>query len=271
MQTMLKDAKSAQIPAQYVLFDTWFCSPTSLIETKSIGYDVIAKVKKADTIHFRYNGIMQSAQAIFRTSKKRRGTSNYLLSVEAEAVKDGQSIPVKLVFVRNRNTLVDDRDGLFGDEAINTIVQEMENNRDDTIVIFAGYPDKMKKFLAKNEGLKSRISFHLDFPDYNEDELLAILSLMASKKGYQLNQEVQEKCRHIFAAACQQEDFGNGRYARNLIEQALLRQAQRLMEESEGTTITRETLLQLKPEDFEAIENDTKEKKTGIGFACTAL
>lgn len=176
-----------------------------------------------------------------------------------------------ILFIDEAYSLVDDRDGLFGDEAINTIVQEMENNRDDTIVIFAGYPDKMKKFLAKNEGLKSRISFHLDFPDYNEDELLAILSLMASKKGYQLSQEVQEKCRHIFAAACQQEDFGNGRYARNLIEQALLRQAQRLMEESEGTTITRETLLQLKPEDFEAIENDTKEKKTGIGFACTAL
>ena len=85
VQTMLKDAKSAQIPAQYVLFDTWFCSPTSLIETKSIGYDVIAMVKKADTIHFRYNGTMQSAQAIFRTSKKRRGASKYLLSVEAEA------------------------------------------------------------------------------------------------------------------------------------------------------------------------------------------
>ena len=63
--------------------------------------------KKTDNIHFRYNGVMQSAQAIFRTSKKRRGVSKYLLSVEAEAVKDGKSIPVKLVFVRNRNNKQD--------------------------------------------------------------------------------------------------------------------------------------------------------------------
>jgi hypothetical protein len=107
VHTMLKGAKSAQIPAQYVLFDTWFCSPASIIETKNIGYDVIAMVKKTDNIHFRYNGVMQSAQAIFRTSKKRRGVSKYLLSVEAEAVKDGKSIPVKLVFVRNRNNKQD--------------------------------------------------------------------------------------------------------------------------------------------------------------------
>ena len=103
VQAFLEDAKNIGIPAQYVLFDTWFCSPSSLVQTKETGYDVIAMVKKADTIRFRYNGRMQSAPSIFRASKKRRGRSKYLLSVEAEAVKDGKATSVKLVFVRNRN------------------------------------------------------------------------------------------------------------------------------------------------------------------------
>ena len=101
VQTLLREAKAADIPAKYVLFDTWFCSPASLIQIKDIGYDVIAMVKKSETFHFRYNGRMQSAPAIFRAARKRRGRSKYLLSVEAEAVKDEKTIPVKLVYVRN--------------------------------------------------------------------------------------------------------------------------------------------------------------------------
>ncbi len=107
MLTLLKDAKAAEIPAKYVLFDTWFCSPSSLLQVKDIGYDVIGMVKKSEKIHFRYSGRMQSAPAIFRAAKKRRGRSLYLLSVEAEVVKGKQAIPVKLVFVRNRNNRQD--------------------------------------------------------------------------------------------------------------------------------------------------------------------
>ena len=66
MLTLLKDAKAAEIPAKYVLFDTWFCSPSSLLQVKDIGYDVIGMVKKSENIHFRYSGRMQSAPAIFR-------------------------------------------------------------------------------------------------------------------------------------------------------------------------------------------------------------
>ena len=107
MLTLLKEAKAAEIPAKHVLFDTWFCSPDSLLQIKDIGYDVIGMVKKSETIHFRHNGRMQSAPAIFRANKKRRGRSKYLLSVEAEVVKDNQAIPVKLVFVKNRNNRQD--------------------------------------------------------------------------------------------------------------------------------------------------------------------
>ena len=100
---LLKEAKAAGIQARHVLFDSWFCSPSMLIRIKGIGYDVIAMTKKTESIHFRYEGRMQSAPAIYRKSKKRPGCAKYLLSVEAEAVKDGDAIPVRLVFVRNRN------------------------------------------------------------------------------------------------------------------------------------------------------------------------
>ncbi|MGN8833355.1 IS4 family transposase [Selenomonas montiformis] len=107
MLTLLKEAKDADIPAKYVLFDTWFCSPEAMLQIKNIGYDVVGMVKKGDKIHFRYNGRMQSTPTIFQAAKKRRGRSPYLLSVEAEAVKGEQAIPIKLVFVRNRNNRQD--------------------------------------------------------------------------------------------------------------------------------------------------------------------
>jgi len=113
------------------------------------------------------------------------------------------------LFIDEAYSLVDSSDS-FGDEAINTIVQEMENHRDDVIVIFAGYPDKMKKFLERNEGLRSRIAFHVDFPNYDRDELLKILQLMAKNKGFELNPAIEEKCLEIFSTACNKNDFGNG-------------------------------------------------------------
>ena len=174
-----------------------------------------------------------------------------------------------ILFIDEAYSLVDEHSGSFSDEAINTIVQEMENHRDDTIVIFAGYPDKMKNFLEKNEGLKSRIAFHLDFPDYNEDELIDILALMARKKGYTLCHEAEEKCRHIFAQVCKQADFGNGRYARNLLEQAIMKQSLRLIENSKGK-IEREELLQLRPEDFNITCQKLYKEKRVLGFSRSA-
>ena len=113
-----------------------------------------------------------------------------------------------ILFIDEAYSLVE-KEGYYGDEAINTIVQMMENYRDDVIVIFAGYPDKMEKFLAKNEGLRSRIAFHVDFPDYNADELCGILELMCKDKGYTLDDSAEEKCRAIFETACKNAEFGN--------------------------------------------------------------
>ena len=173
-----------------------------------------------------------------------------------------------VLFIDEAYSLVDDSNS-FGDEAINTIVQEMENHRDDVIVIFAGYPDKMKEFFAKNEGLRSRIAFQLDFPDYNAEELVDILKLMADKKGYKLNPDIERKCLEIFAQAVKKEEFGNGRYVRNLLEQAMMAQSRRITKEYAGKKITRKALATLKSEDFDvnASKQIEKETKRTIGFA----
>ncbi len=171
-----------------------------------------------------------------------------------------------ILFIDEAYSLVDDSRS-FADEAINTIVQEMENHREDVIVIFAGYPEKMKDFLNKNEGLKSRIAFHLDFPDYTVDEMVDILKLMADKQGFRLNSATLKKCRFIFEKTCTEEDFGNGRFVRNLLEQAVMAQSHRLAKEYKGEKITRRTLQTLKADDFDVnISERLIAEKIPIGF-----
>ena len=101
-------------------------------------------------------------------------------------------------------------------------MQEMENYRDEVIVIFAGYPEKMKEFLEQNEGLASRIAFHLNFPDYSPVELTQILDLMLEKSEYRMDERTREKCFSICADACREENYGNGRFVRNLLDHAII-------------------------------------------------
>ena len=103
MIELLKIAKKAAIPAKYVLFDSWFSSPSTLHAVKSIGYDIIGMVKKTPKMFFQYNGEAMSLTTIYNQNKKRRGRSRYLLSVLVDVVKDGEVIPAKVVYVRNRN------------------------------------------------------------------------------------------------------------------------------------------------------------------------
>ena len=172
-----------------------------------------------------------------------------------------------VLFIDEAYSLVDDEHGLYGDEAINTIVQEMENKRNQVIVIFAGYTDRMKEFLDRNEGLRSRIAFHLNFPDYNADELVDILKLMMKRKNYTASPEVFEECRNIFVQAIKHKNFGNGRFVRNLLEQAMLKQDQRLYKS--GGKLTKEQLLELTVEDFNVNTSEMyrKEKSNVVGFA----
>lgn len=103
MLELLKQAKNSDIPAKYVLFDSWFSSPSSLHAVKKIGYDVIGMVKKTPKMFFRYDGVDMSLVSIYSKNKKRRGRSRYLLSAMVDVVKNGEIIPAKVVYVRNRN------------------------------------------------------------------------------------------------------------------------------------------------------------------------
>lgn len=156
-----------------------------------------------------------------------------------------------VLFIDEAYSLVDDRDGSFGDEAINTIVQEMENHRDDTVVIFAGYPKKMEDFLQKNPGLRSRIAYHVPFADYSVEELCNIAVLIAKKKGLQLNAHAEGKLISIFETARRQADFGNGRFVRNVIERAKMAQSTRLLAK-DYETLTQKDITTLCAEDIES-------------------
>lgn len=170
-----------------------------------------------------------------------------------------------VLFIDEAYSLVDDRRGMFGDEAINTIVQEMENNRNDLVVIFAGYPDEMKEFLATNPGLRSRIAFHINFDDYNTDDLINITKLMIENQKMKIDDNVIDKLKYIFDNVRSEHDFGNGRFVRNLIEHARMRQATRLMNKDNYEKLSNDELTTLTADDFEK-EFEAKEERT-IGFS----
>ena len=170
-----------------------------------------------------------------------------------------------VLFIDEAYSLVDDRDGSYGDEAINTIVQEMENHRDDMVVIFAGYPDKMEGFLQKNPGLRSRIAYHVPFADYGTEELCDIANLIAKKKGLKLTEEACGKLSGIFEAARTEPDFGNGRFVRNVLEQAKMAQATRLLA-MDFESLSRNDIATICAEDIEAPKVSAKPVKRNIGF-----
>ena len=117
----------------------------------------------------------------------------------------------------------------FGREAVTTIVQEMENRRDSVMVIFAGYPAAMQRFLEMNEGLKSRIGDTVSFADYSEDELLEIMENMAAKSSLLLSEGAKLKVREIVAVAKTEKNFGNGRFMRQLLEDGFENMAVRVI------------------------------------------
>ena len=171
-----------------------------------------------------------------------------------------------VLFIDEAYSLVDDRDGLYGDEAINTIVQEMENHREDMVVIFAGYPDKMQAFLDKNPGLRSRIAFHVPFEDYTAEDLCAITRLMADKKKIELTGEAMEKLAGIYGSALDQKDFGNGRYARNVLEKARMAQARRLLK-LDPSQVTEQQVRTIEAADVELPQQEgAAPERRRIGF-----
>lgn len=171
-----------------------------------------------------------------------------------------------VLFIDEAYSLVDDRSGSFGDEAINTIVQEMENHREDVVVIFAGYPDEMEGFLQKNPGLRSRIAYHVPFADYDTESLCAIAKLIAGQKGLTLTDDACRKLTGLFDTARTEGDFGNGRYVRNVIEKARMAQATRLLS-MDFDSIGSKEIATICAEDIEQPMAKAAPQRNRIGFS----
>ncbi|MEW5998571.1 MAG: CbbX protein [Pseudomonadota bacterium] len=122
----------------------------------------------------------------------------------------------------------------YGQEAIEILLQVMENNRDDLVVILAGYGDRMARFFESNPGFRSRIAHHIDFPDYTDPELGEIAERILCGEGYRFDDEARALMDRYIAARRVQPHFANARSIRNALDRARLRQAARLFEEAAG-------------------------------------
>ncbi|KGP92942.1 stage V sporulation protein K [Pontibacillus chungwhensis BH030062] len=122
----------------------------------------------------------------------------------------------------------------FGKEAIDTLVKHMEDHHNDFILILAGYPDEMDRFLRLNPGLQSRFPIILDFKDYSIDELMTIAKQMAAEREYEFSKDAEWKLKDHLIRMQQQRGsgFSNGRYIRNVIEQSIRKQAMRIMKQN---------------------------------------
>jgi SpoVK/Ycf46/Vps4 family AAA+-type ATPase len=150
-----------------------------------------------------------------------------------------------VLFIDEAYSLAGDQ---YGQESVDTLVKEMEDRRDDLVLIVAGYPDPMAIFIAQNPGLASRFRTTIEFGDYTDEELVRILKEMAKAADYDLDDACVERFTAILAMTPRGPMFGNGRFARNMLEAAIGRHAWRLRDVVEPTLEQLRTLL---PEDFE--------------------
>jgi probable Rubsico expression protein CbbX len=136
----------------------------------------------------------------------------------------------------------------YGQEAIEILLQIMENQREDLVVILAGYGDRMEKFFTLNPGFRSRIAHHIDFPDYDDSELLSISETMLERQNYRLSPAARDAMGAYILRRREQPYFSNARSIRNALDRARLRQAGRLMAH-EGP-VQAEALMLIEPEDI---------------------
>ncbi len=161
------------------------------------------------------------------------------------------------------------KDDAFGQEAIDTILKAMEDNRDDFVVIVAGYTQPMKKFIDSNPGLKSRFNKYIEFPDYNIDELEEIFNMNCKKYDYIVEEDVKHQIRALITSRkiANIDNFANAREVRNLFEEIITNQARRVSAIENPThedmmTITLEDLMDEKGKSAESKEEATPEEDT---------
>ena len=137
----------------------------------------------------------------------------------------------------------------YGSEAIEILLQVMENQRDDLVVVLAGYKEPMDKFFESNPGLSSRIANHIDFPDYSTEELLKIAKLMLEEQQYQLTPDAEVALERYIQKRKEKPLFANARSVKNALDRARMRQANRIFD-SRGQVLTKKELVNLEAEDI---------------------
>ena len=137
----------------------------------------------------------------------------------------------------------------YGQESIEILLQVMENQRQDIVVVLAGYKDRMETFFQSNPGMGSRIAHHIDFPDYTLDELMAIAKLMLEQQRYEFSPEAEQAFHELIGIRMGRPRFANARSVRNAIERARLRQAGRLVADEQGT-LSKQDLMRIDVDDI---------------------
>lgn len=151
----------------------------------------------------------------------------------------------------------------YGQEAIEILLQVMENQRDDLVVILAGYKDRMERFFGSNPGMRSRVAHHVDFPDYSPEELERIAEIMLEAMHYRLSPSGAGALAEYIELRRARPDFANARSIRNALDRARLRQANRLIQ-ARKRLLTRDDLMTIEAEDIRASRIFT-ESESGDG------
>jgi probable Rubsico expression protein CbbX len=140
----------------------------------------------------------------------------------------------------------------YGQEAIEILLQVMENKRDDLVVILAGYQNRMNTFFQSNPGVRSRVAHHLDFPDYGSEELLAIAKLMLAQRNYRFSEGGAAAFAQYLELRMRMPHFANARSVRNALDRARLRQANRLFQHSRQRKLSKADLMNIEADDIRA-------------------
>lgn len=208
---------------------------------------------------YRALGLLEKGQLV--EVDRSELVAGYLGQTAGKTAEVAKSAYGGVLFIDEAYTLSGDQ---YGQEAIDTLVKEMEDHRDELVVIVAGYPAPMAEFIDTNPGLASRFRTTITFEDYSDDEITAILHSQAGRYDYDISPDAETRFREMLAAQPRDETFGNGRYARNTLENAIGRQAVRLQGVENPTT---EQLRTIERVDLEYRDGVDLSVDAGVGEA----
>jgi len=190
--------------------------------------------------------------------------AGYIGQTAIKTAKVLESAKGSVLFIDEAYTLTSKTDNDFGFEAVDTILKAMEDNRDDLVVIVAGYIDLMEEFIDSNPGLRSRFNKYIDFADYTADEMMGIFKMNCSKSFYVLDTDAEAEVKEYLTAVSEAAgEFGNARGVRNTFEKILTEQANRI---AEMETVSRDDLMKITKSDvtkalFEEEPTETNDKE----------